>query len=580
MTGTGTKADPYIVFTWDDLTTAIVQNDVYIELGGDIDGKALGDINIQSKYTMNFKELDGKEHSIKNFTFTGHDVFEGVKSNTIKNLKFKRVTTKGNVALFVFDATSDTYYTLPTFVNCDFSAACVNSGSLINIWTTLGYTAVFRKCSFYTYLNDGWFTDVSELSYDRYPIILDECTVELRGTAHDGTFFSAQLINTHVFGEVTVDYASDPSYHHIIRVQNAGCYAYYTTEFMKANSIIDLVVNNNTGNDLYLYVDGKSYTDDNDDTHYVVESLFVNVTFLQNVTFTSTLASATVKQCTSAQITSEDYLRTNGFVAETLINDRYLTKESLTCERYATGGAYIDTGLTNVRYRKTLVQWEYSSIDVERWVAGGVRVNYGGVMHGSQDGIALYDGTYGDNSMNIRSNFSYGIVGTKLESMSTGGGSDSYQTDYNFIINGRNLDGTAMRGIGGKIYSVKIWETDSTPLRNYIPVYDTTEHKYGMYDTVNNTFYGSASDVQFPGAEPLPFKFENGKLHHIKMEALLRLGAFINCTHLTEVRIPDSVTSIGPYSFYNTGLRKVRIPSGCTYCDTSFPEDCEIEFYE
>ena len=37
MTGTGTKADPYIVYTWSELLSTVVQEDVYVELGSDID---------------------------------------------------------------------------------------------------------------------------------------------------------------------------------------------------------------------------------------------------------------------------------------------------------------------------------------------------------------------------------------------------------------------------------------------------------------------------------------------------------------------------------------------------------------
>ena len=41
-------------------------------------------------------------------------------------------------------------------------------------------------------------------------------------------------------------------------------------------------------------------------------------------------------------------------------------------------------------------------------------------------------------------------------------------------------------------------------------------------------------------------------------------GAFDGCVELTSVTIPSSVTSIGKYAFYNTGLTSIEIPSSVT----------------
>jgi hypothetical protein len=57
-------------------------------------------------------------------------------------------------------------------------------------------------------------------------------------------------------------------------------------------------------------------------------------------------------------------------------------------------------------------------------------------------------------------------------------------------------------------------------------------------------------------------------------------GAFCGVTSLEYVKIPKSVTSIGKYSFYDTNLKTVCIPKGCTYHATSFPPDCKVVFYE
>lgn len=56
-------------------------------------------------------------------------------------------------------------------------------------------------------------------------------------------------------------------------------------------------------------------------------------------------------------------------------------------------------------------------------------------------------------------------------------------------------------------------------------------------------------------------------------------GAFNKCAHLVEVTIPKTVKSIGKWSFRETLLTSVTIASDCTYYDTSFPENCVINFY-
>lgn len=56
-------------------------------------------------------------------------------------------------------------------------------------------------------------------------------------------------------------------------------------------------------------------------------------------------------------------------------------------------------------------------------------------------------------------------------------------------------------------------------------------------------------------------------------------GAFNKCTNLVEVTIPETVKSIGRYSFRETNLKSVKIARDCTYYDTSFPSDCRIYFY-
>lgn len=57
-------------------------------------------------------------------------------------------------------------------------------------------------------------------------------------------------------------------------------------------------------------------------------------------------------------------------------------------------------------------------------------------------------------------------------------------------------------------------------------------------------------------------------------------GAFMDCTTLEYVSIPESVQYIGKYAFTNTALTRVRISRTCTYYPTSFPAGCEIWYYD
>lgn len=56
-------------------------------------------------------------------------------------------------------------------------------------------------------------------------------------------------------------------------------------------------------------------------------------------------------------------------------------------------------------------------------------------------------------------------------------------------------------------------------------------------------------------------------------------GAFMNAGNLEYAYIPRSCKKIGEWAFTNTKLRRVKIAEDCEYFPTSFPPDCEIEFY-
>lgn len=53
-------------------------------------------------------------------------------------------------------------------------------------------------------------------------------------------------------------------------------------------------------------------------------------------------------------------------------------------------------------------------------------------------------------------------------------------------------------------------------------------------------------------------------------------GAFAGVVSLTYIQIPESVKSIGRYSFRDTGLTEVTLAEDCTYYATSFPSTCTV----
>lgn len=88
-----------------------------------------------------------------------------------------------------------------------------------------------------------------------------------------------------------------------------------------------------------------------------------------------------------------------------------------------------------------------------------------------------------------------------------------------------------------------------------------------------------SSSVQTQPVSEIVWVITNGDFATANTPAPVVRGAFANCTLLETAHIPESVKSIGEYSFRNTALESVKIASDCTYSVTSFPENCEIEYY-
>lgn len=110
---------------------------------------------------------------------------------------------------------------------------------------------------------------------------------------------------------------------------------------------------------------------------------------------------------------------------------------------------------------------------------------------------------------------------------------------------------------------------------------DTTKFslQVGIRNQTNESISGTYIIDKLDIYEHSSWRIIDGKLQNIDVPNIKPIGAFYNCRGLISVYIPPTVKKIGPYAFYNTQLSRVQIASDCAYYDTSFPENCTIEYY-
>jgi hypothetical protein len=59
----------------------------------------------------------------------------------------------------------------------------------------------------------------------------------------------------------------------------------------------------------------------------------------------------------------------------------------------------------------------------------------------------------------------------------------------------------------------------------------------------------------------------------------INANAVINAPMLKYLTLPASTKSVGIGAFNRTGLKEVKIPTGCTVSTNAFPADCTITYY-
>lgn len=107
--------------------------------------------------------------------------------------------------------------------------------------------------------------------------------------------------------------------------------------------------------------------------------------------------------------------------------------------------------------------------------------------------------------------------------------------------------------IPSTVSSIGLYSFTSCPLLSDIKVAKGNE-SYSSLDGVLYTFNGTTL-IQYPvGRTDTEYKIENGT-------EIVGAGAFMNCTSLTNVTIPEGVISINQSAFDGSGLKNVTIPS-------------------
>jgi len=144
---------------------------------------------------------------------------------------------------------------------------------------------------------------------------------------------------------------------------------------------------------------------------------------------------------------------------------------------------------------------------------------------------------------------------------------DSSYTSYTRIMNNSTL---ALKEGWNVVHikEVSVYSTSSITVTTTISLSDPSSLKWileksdyitdGDYQYIPNTDESTVTIINYNGDEgavTIPSQLGG------KTVTGIGNNAFSNCTSLTSVNIPSSVTSIGDYAFYNTGLTSVTIPN-------------------
>lgn len=142
------------------------------------------------------------------------------------------------------------------------------------------------------------------------------------------------------------------------------------------------------------------------------------------------------------------------------------------------GAEYIDTGIAVIPGRKIVVDFEFTQIINDTWVAGAsnnpIRIGYFAGTFNNQ----LYTGNF--------ARYSPDELGVGIRVIATM--EVSYDISRTLYLFGRNWDNVANGFAYCKIYSAKIYE-GSNIIADFVPFVNTETNVCGMYDRVSDTYF-------------------------------------------------------------------------------------------
>lgn len=509
MTGTGTKIDPYVVTTWNELMTVLPQENTYAILNNDIDMKGKTIINSGVVLACDF---DGQNHLIKNVYLSNEnlqnpELFKMYYANSFRNVKFVNWYVKGR-NIFSGDSSYSLYRPMPTLESFSFSGELVEQGRLISLWSTM-HTPTFKKNAIFIIAQNT--SNVIEAQRSYKPVFEDS-KIEIYGECNR-TILSATLNNSHLSGSVKL--SGDTSQKNAIEIDSSQ---------NSYQSLIDLRVE----------------AEDNWTASFNGSKLLVETDLLSNVT-----TSGTFIACTLLEKNDSTFLASHGFNLGDALTDFSWNNFLASLNKagwWDDNSQYVDcpysvdndkftitvTDLPSERTTNTEPYLDWQSTTVYFTAEPYQKYKF------------VFDAVLPDE------------VAPRYSVYSDGVGDDDHR---------RN-------GIGEETIIDSFNDTSQFSLQ--IGVRNQTANPIsGTYTIDNLTIYKHSS-----------WKIVNGVLTNTDAPAISPIGSFCNCVNLENITIPESVNYIGPYAFYKTKLKKIKIASNCVYYDTSFPEDCEIEFYE
>lgn len=510
MTGTGTKANPYIVTTWNELMNVLPQENTHAILNNDIDMKGKNITNSGVILACNF---DGQNHSIKNVYLNSEqlensELFKMYYAISFKNVKLINWYING-VGIFSGDSSSPVNRLMPTIENFSFSGVLTNNKCRFLTFTGVTSKPIFKNSSIFTISDnvDG----IISISHGSEKPIFEDSKIECYGSV-SGRALSVKLHNSHITGEIALtDIESN------VDVFNVD------SEHAVSQNLIDIHVNSS----------------EEFNSTFNGDRLLVNTTLLGNV-----ITSGTFIACTLLEEIDETFLNNHGF----LLGDKPTEFSWNDWLASITSTAYYDTSSNEhfLTYNTNNGKYNISLVDLPD---GCYTCN-----------MPVWEWQSGEYYFAASSYKKYRcIVDTELP--------DGLYPLVRFFRNG-NDDDWSLLGVGDDVVIQAPYSTSRLTVN--IGAYNRTGHNITENVTFNNvTIYEHSS-----------WKIENDKLVNTDLPEVIPIGSFCNCVNLENVTIPESVNYIGPYAFYNTKLKKVKIASNCVYYDTSFPRDCEIEFYD